>query len=329
MSQLFPILDKNLKLIIMKNLFKIRNLTVLLCLFVLSISCNDDDDPAPPVDNSITGLASETPDLSILVKALQRAELAGTLQASGTYTVFAPTNTAFTAFLATTPYATIDEVPKEALTQILLNHVITTKLIAADLTTSYIKTLAKGSASATNTLSMYVNTSTGVELNGGATVTTPNIMASNGVIHIVNQVIGLPTIVTHATANSNFTTLVGLLDGQGLVPTLDGTASSPFTVFAPTNGAFTTFETQNPGTLASLTSAQVTSVLTYHVVAGANVLSTEIPTTPITTLETGTFTIAGTVITDEEMRNTNIVAFDIQCSNGVIHVIDNVLLPML
>jgi uncharacterized surface protein with fasciclin (FAS1) repeats len=61
-------------------------------------------------------------------------------------------------------------------------------------------------------------------------------MASNGVIHIVEQVIGLPTIVTHATANSNFTTLVGLLDKQGLVPTLGGTASSPFTVFAPSNG---------------------------------------------------------------------------------------------
>jgi uncharacterized surface protein with fasciclin (FAS1) repeats len=66
-------------------------------------------------------------------------------------------------------------------------------------------------------------------------------MALNGVIHIVEQVIGLPTIVTHAL-NSNFTTLVGLLDKQGLVPTLGGTASSPFTVFAPSNGAFATLK---------------------------------------------------------------------------------------
>jgi uncharacterized surface protein with fasciclin (FAS1) repeats len=70
------------------------------------------------------------------------------------------------------------------------------------------------------------------------------------------------------------------LNKQGLVPTLGGTASSPFTVFAPSNG-FCNFERQNPGTLASLTSAQVTSVLTYHVVAGANVLSTGIPTTQL------------------------------------------------
>ncbi len=311
----------------MKNLFKIQNLALILSLFILLISCNNDDEKSTPVDNSITGLALQTPDLSILVQALQKAGLAATLQESGTYTVFAPTNTAFTAFLTANSFATINEVPNALLTQILLNHVISTKLTASDLTTGYIKTLAKGIASATNTLSMYVNTSAGVTLNGGPKVTTPNIMASNGVIHLVDKVIGLPTIVTHAAANSNFTTLVGLLDKQGLVPTLNGTDKSPFTVFAPTNGAFTTFEMQNPGTLASLTSNQVTSVLTYHVVAGANVLSTGIPTTPITTLETGKFTIAGKVITDERMRNTNIAAVDVQCSNGVIHVIDNVLLP--
>jgi uncharacterized surface protein with fasciclin (FAS1) repeats len=160
-------------------------------------------------------------------------------------------------------------------------------------------------------------------------VVTADIEASNGVIHVVDNVIGLPTVVNHAIANPNFTTLVGLVSGAGLVPTLSGTAGSPFTVFAPTNTAFTTFETQNPGVLASLNSTQVSSVLTYHVVGGANVLSTEIPTTPITTLESGTFTISGTTITDEANRQTGIVAVDIQGSNGVIHVINNILLPNL
>ena len=97
-----------------------------------------------------------------------------------------------------------------------------------------------------------------------------------------------------------------MLTNQGLIPTLEGTVGSPFTVFAPTNSAFTTFESQNPGTLASLSSSQVTNVLTYHVVGGANVLSTGIPTTPITTLQGDTFTIAGTVITDQQSRQTNI-----------------------
>ena len=134
-------------------------------------------------------------------------------------------------------------------------------------------------------------------------------------------------IIENAVNSKDHTTLVAAVKAADLVETLQG--KGPFTVFAPTNGAFTAFETANPGVLASLTPNQVTSVLTYHVVAGANVLSNGIPTTPITTLETGTFTVAGTVITDEQLRTTNIVVVDVQCSNGVIHAVDNVLLPTL
>ena len=179
---------------------------------------------------------------------------------------------------------------------------------------------------------MFVNTSSGVRLNGVSSVTSADVVASNGVVHIVDAVIGLPTVVTHALANPNFTNLVDALTSEGqpdFVGILSGTASSPFTVFAPSNAAFTAFETENPGTLASLTPAQLTSVLSYHVVAGANVLSNAIPSGPITTYETGTFTVSGTVITDEAARQTNIVAVDVQASNGVIHVLDNIILPDL
>ena len=195
------------------------------------------------------------------------------------------------------------------------------------------KTLALGSASTTNNLSMFVNvTNSGVRLNGVASVTTADIRASNGVIHVVDAVIDLPTIVTHATANPNFSTLVGALTSTGqpdFVGILSGNTNAPFTVFAPSNDAFARFENQNPGTLASLTPAQLTAVLTYHVVTGANVLSTGIPSGPITTFETGTFTVNGTTITDEAGRQTNIVAVDVQAANGVIHVLDNVILPNL
>ena len=313
----------------MKNYAKLIKLTLLVVTTSLMFSCSDDDDALVVENNSIAAIASRASDLSILVSALERADLVTTLDGTGPYTVFAPTNAAFTSFLNANGFANLEAVPVAALKEILLNHVVSGTNLSTSLTTTYIKTLAKGTASSTNTLSMFVNTASGVRLNGVSSVVTADIVATNGVIHIVDAVIGLPTVVTHAAANPNFTTLVSLLDGQGLVPTLAGTTSSPFTVFAPSNAAFTAFETQNPGTLASLSSAQVTSVLTYHVVAGANVLSTGIPTTPITTLETGTFTIAGTVITDEANRQTNIVAVDVQASNGVIHVIDNVLLPTL
>ena len=287
-------------------------------------SCSDDD--SPQQNNSITDIASENPNFSILVEALSRADLAETLDQEGSYTVFAPTNEAFMNFLDDNGFESLDDVPLPTLTQVLLNHVVSGTNLSSGLTTGYVKTLATGSASYTNTLSMFINTASGVRLNGVSSVTTADIIADNGVIHVVDAVIGLPTIVTHATANPNFSTLATLLTQQELVGTLNGTASSPFTVFAPLNSAF---DTATLNLYGGLNSTQKTAVLTYHVVPGANVLSNAIPSGPITTFETGTFTISGTVITDEQSRATNIVATDVQASNGVIHAVNQVLLPNL
>lgn len=329
---MFANLAETLNKITMKNLIKKLSLV---CIAITVLSCSDDDNNSNQ-PQTIAEIASGNPNLSILVQALSRAGLVSTFDSPGDFTVFAPTNDKFEAFLDANGFADINAVPLPLLTEVLKNHVVSGSFYSDELETGYVKTLAKGSASSTNTLSMYIDLTSGVKINGGASngganvvLASADIEASNGVIHVVDNVIGLPTVVNHAIANPNFTTLVGLVSGAGLVPTLSGTAGSPFTVFAPTNGAFTTFETQNPGVLASLNSTQVTSVLTYHVVGGANVLSTGIPTTPITTLETGTFTISGTTITDEANRQTGIIAVDVQGSNGVIHVINNVLLPNL
>ena len=320
----------------MKNVSKIRNWALIVLFSVVAVSCDDDDNNVV-VDNTITGKASTTANLSILVQALVKADLATTLKGAGPFTVFAPTNEAFATFLATTPYATINDVPKEALTQILLNHVVTGTVKSTDLTTGYIKTLAKGSASTINTLSMYVNTSSGVKLNGIATVTTADIMASNGVIHIVDKVIDLPTIVTHAAANGNFSTLVSVLNRSGqpnFITALSGTG--PFTVFAPTNAAFTALNTElAPGGIAGVSAANLTKILQYHVVSPANVLAASFTegqvVTPILT-PAQTFTIqltGGAKIKDANNRISNIIITDVQCSNGVIHAIDKVLLPIL
>jgi uncharacterized surface protein with fasciclin (FAS1) repeats len=320
----------------MKNVSKIKNWALIVLFSIAAVSCDDDDNNVV-VDNTITGKATATANLSILVQALVKADLATTLKGAGPYTVFAPTNEAFTAFLATTPYATINDVPKEALTQILLNHVVTGAVKSTDLTTGYIKTLAKGTASTTNTLSMYVNTSSGVKLNGIATVTTADIMASNGVIHIVDKVIDLPTIVTHAAANANFSTLVSVLNRSGQPNFITAlSATGPFTVFAPTNAAFTALNTElAPGGIAGVSAANLTKVLQYHVVSPANVLAASLTegqiVTPILT-PAQTFTIqlsGGAKIKDINNRISNIIITDVQCSNGVIHAIDKVLLPTL
>jgi uncharacterized surface protein with fasciclin (FAS1) repeats len=315
----------------MKNFAKLIKLTLLAVSSTLMFSCSDEDSTTSSI-SSISDVASRSSDLTILVEALEKTDLLDVLDQNGSYTVFAPTNDAFNTFLEDNNYNSLDDVPLDALKEILLNHVLSGANLASNLRTGYVKTLGKGSASTTNTLSMFINTSSGVRLNGVSSVVIANIGASNGVIHVVDAVIGLPTIVTHALANPNFSSLVGALTSNGqpdFVGILSGTTNAPFTVFAPSNESFETFESQNPGTLASLNASQLTSVLSYHVVAGANVLSNAIPSGPITTFETGTFTITGTTITDEAMRQTNIVAVDVQAANGVIHVINNVILPEL
>lgn len=315
----------------MKNFAKLIKLTLLVVTSTLMFSCSEDD--SSNQDRTLSEFFSRNPEFTNLYAALEKADLVETLNQGGTFTVFAPTNAAFVEFLAVNGFENLEAVPTPVLREVLLNHVLNTRVPSSDVSTGYVKTLGKGSASTTNTLSMFINVSeSGVRINGVASVTAFDINANNGVIHVVDAVIGLPTIVTHALANPNFSNLVGALTSPGqpdFVGILSGNTNAPFTVFAPSNAAFARFESQNPGTLASLTSGQLTSVLTYHVVAGANVLSNGIPSGPITTLETGTFTVNGTTITDEAGRQTGIVAVDVQAANGVIHVLDNVILPNL
>lgn len=316
----------------MKILSKLKIAFAIIALTSFTISCDNDD---MPVDNTITGIAKANPNLTTLVQALVKADLAGTLQGAGPFTVFAPTDAAFAAFLKTTPYATLNDVPKDVLTQILLNHVVSGKVKSTDLSTGYVKTLAKSATSGTNTMSMYVDLASGVKLNGVSKVTIADVMASNGVVHVVDAVINLPTIVTHATANANFTSLVGALTKAGqpnFVGILSGTG--PFTVFAPTNDAFTAFNTElAPGGIAGVSNANLTKVLQYHVVNG-NILAASLTEGQIvSTLQTPqTFTVqltGGAKIKDINNRISTIVATDVQCSNGVIHVLNKVLLPTL
>jgi len=313
---------------------------LLLTSFLGLTGCSDDD--GSNGQNSIADIAARNANLSTLVDALERTNLTATLDGSGSFTVFAPTNDAFDAFLNANGFATIDDVPVATLKEVLLNHVISGENTSGDLMTGYLKTMAKGSASATNTLSMYINTSSGVKINGGlsnggATVTTADVMASNGVIHIVDGVIGLPTVTNHAIANPDFAVLVQALtrdDMPDFAGTLSGTTSSPFTVFAPTNAAFTSLlgELSLTG-LNQIPQATLEETLKYHVVTGANVLSTALTDNmEVQTLAGQPFTVnleGGASITDANNRVSNIVATDVQASNGVVHVVNKVLLPNL
>lgn len=323
----------------MKNVFK----TFAMIAFVLSLNaCSDDDNNnKAPQAKTIATIASETPDLSILVQALDRAGLVQTFNSAGDYTVFAPTNAAFQQFLTANGFTSLEQVPLPLLTEVLKNHVLAESLESTELSSSYYKTLAKGSASSTNTLSMFINVASGVVINGGTTngganviTSMANIKASNGVIHIVDHVIGLPSVVNHAIANPNFSSLVGALTSEGqpnFVSILSGTG--PFTIFAPTNDAFTSLSAELAEMNFTPTSSQLTTILQYHVVSPANVLAATITDGQVVTpLAGGTFTIntvGGVKITDGSGRVSNIIATDVQATNGVIHAIDKVLLPAL
>lgn len=323
----------------MKNLLKTKVIGILAFIALFAVSCTNEttenEMESKTNDIPFSQVVIENPDFSMFEEAMNLTGMNPSSTAKGKgFTFFAPTNAAFNAFLKTTPYKSLLEVPRAVLVQILSNHSINERLLAKDLKTGYIKTNAIGSASNTNTLSMFVDTSKGVRLNGASNVIKANILIPNGVIHMVDTVIPLPTIVTHAIANNNFTSLVGALTSPGqpdFVTILSG--NGPFTVFAPTNAAFTALNSElAPGGIAGVSAANLTKVLQYHVVAGANVLSTQLSNNQVVPSFLGqdvTVKFTPTRLVDVNNRNCNLIAFDVQCTNGVIHVLERVLLPSL
>ena len=307
-------------------------LLMLVLPFMLLTSCDENDTPDP---QNIVEVASADAQFSSLVAALQRANLVSTLEGTGPFTVFAPTDAAFDQFLSDNGFASLDDVPVNVLTQVLLNHVVGGTVRAADLSTGYVSTSATES-STSNPLSMYVDLTSGVQLNGISEVTTADVSASNGVIHIVDAVIGVPTVVTHALSNPDFSILVAALTRADLNADFVGILSGdgPFTVFAPTNAAFEALLASNDNwdSLDDIPAATLEAVLSYHVVNGANVLSSSLSDGQVVeTFEGSSFTIniadGNVSIEDGQGGNAGIAAVDVQAGNGVVHVLNSVILP--
>ncbi|MDP2771043.1 MAG: fasciclin domain-containing protein [Giesbergeria sp.] len=282
-----------------------------------------DDEP----HRNIIEVAQNTPDLSILVEAVVAAGLAPTLSA-GTLTVFAPTNAAFAALLTelgVSKQALLANKP--LLTAVLTYHVLSSTVSLASVTVGKAITPVGGGF-------FKIESAGGLKITDGrnrvSNITATDIQASNGVVHLVDRVL-LPAnqdIVATAQALPDFSILVEAVVAAGLVETLQGTG--PFTVFAPTNTAFAALLAELGVSKAALLAdkALLTKVLTYHVV-GARVLKAEVPVgAAIATVQGQTFMVDTSLkITDQKQRTTSIVATDVFTSNGVIHVVDRVLLP--
>jgi uncharacterized surface protein with fasciclin (FAS1) repeats len=290
-------------------------------------ACGGGDDAQAPAD--IVGVLQAQPEFSILVEAVVAAGLAPTLKSAGPFTVFAPTNAAFVKLLAEL------KVTKEALfantallTRVLTYHVLAAKVPAASVSVGKtITTVETGVFKIESTGGLKITD----ESNRPSNITLTDVAASNGVIHVIDTVL-LPsdkTIVDVAVSLApEFSTLVAAVTAAGLADALKGTG--PFTVFAPTNAAFEAAFLELGISAADLLANKtlLTSVLTYHVVP-ARVLKAEVPIgKPITSVQGETFTIdASLKITDQRARVAGIIATDVFASNGVIHVIDKVILP--
>ena len=316
---------------------------------LLFAGCGDDGgntapDAPPTGPVSILATAQATPSLSSLVAAVEFAsdnnDLVNLLADPGTLTVFAPTNAAFDALaveITGTAGATATDllVPanKALVKSVLQYHVLTTKVNAAGIQFGKAIVPAGGSF-------FKITAGTPPVIQDGrnrtANITATDIEATNGVVHLIDKVI-LPAdknIVETAQAAAagtppEFSILVEAVVAANLVTTLSGTG--PFTVFAPTDAAFAAALTELGLTKAQLlASPLLDEILTYHVVSG-RVLAADVPVgTPITTVEGGTFTISSALaISDEQSpaRTSNIDDTDIFTENGVIHVIDKVILP--
>ncbi len=293
------------------------------------VACKDDDEDV----KTIVQLAQGDANLSTLVAALERADLATTLSGTGPFTVFAPTNAAFADLLKSLNLTKLEDVPVATLKSILLYHVVSGEVRSTQLTTGYVNSLSPFS-NTTNTLSLYVETGSGVKINKSVSVTTADLAASNGVVHVVDKVIVPPTVVNIALDNANFSSLVAALTradlGVDYVTLLSG--AGPFTVFAPTNAAFAALLTElNLPNLAAVPAATLNAVLQYHVVNNANVRSSALTNGQVVTTFGGAkFTVntgSGAKITDAKSRVANIAIVDVQASNGVVHAIDKVILP--
>jgi transforming growth factor-beta-induced protein len=294
-------------------------LIAMMGIFILT-GCEKEEQTTPVADMTIAEYALSDDNFSILVQALTKAELVNVLNGEGNFTVFAPTNAAFTALFSQLGISGIADLSKETLTPILLYHVLGTEAKSSMITSGYYNTLSPAQGS---NLSLKVDVSSGVKLNKTTSVTTADVDVKNGVIHVIDKVLLPPSVVDLALENDSFSILVQAVVKAGLVETLSG--SGPFTIFAPTNAAFESlFATLGISGIADLTAAQLIPILTYHVVSG-NVRSTQLSAGTVETLN-GPISVT---LAPAPAINTNsmIVATDVQASNGVIHVINKVLLP--
>ena len=298
-----------------------KTVTMLVALLMLSaiplnVSADENDDI--PTNAASTGVHDS------LVAALAHADLVTTLQGDGPFTVFAPTDDAFAAAgIDLTTFDTDEE--NATLSDILLYHVYSGAVNAADVTDGLTVTMVNGDEAS-------FTVTNGTVMIGDATVTTADVTSSNGIIHVIDTVLMppadpvTPDIPTVASSTGVHTSLVAAVVQAGLLETLQG--DGPFTVFAPTDQAFVDAGVDLADFDGDEGVAALANILAYHVTMGAVTSDALTDGMSITMLNQDETTV--NIDSDGVMINdANVTAADVLASNGVIHVIDKVLMPAM
>ncbi len=278
---------------------------------------------ATPAPKTVADVVVGSDNHSTLEAAVTAAGLVETLSGEGPFTVFAPTDAAFAALPAGALDALLAD-PSGDLTQILLYHVVSAKALSTDLKDGQVISTVNGKE-----LTVSVNEQ-GILING-IKVSTADIAAKNGVVHVLDAVLLPPappapsnTVVDVIVNSENHNTLEAAVVAAGLVETLNG--AGPFTIFAPTDAAFAALPAGTVETLLKDPSGDLTKILLYHAV-GAKARSTDLSNgQSIATIHGASVTV--TINTDGVfINNAKVTVADVETTNGVVHVIDAVLLP--
>ncbi len=318
---------------------KILKILSISLLFISMHSCSkDENEPQMVIQKTIFEHVASSMNYSYLLYALQKTDLDDILNGDGNFTLYAPNNRAFIGFLMRRGYSALDEIPTEALKKLLLNHVMPGQIRYRDFKSGYYTTAA-GSDVNDRPLSIYINqVNMRVTLNGSSRIVQGNINASNGVIHAVNAVIPIPSLVTFVLADPNLYNLSLALTRDDLTedfPTIlnteNGRAPAPLTVFAPNNMAFVDLLNElEIDRLNLIDEPTLNLTLNHHVLGETNALSSDLSDNLTLSTLGGDITANvsdGVSLIDGNARVSKIIASDIQANNGVLHIIDKVILP--
>ena len=372
----------------MKMINKISKLIAVLTVILFAVSCEKNDEPAVKKFSSIAEILSNDPaNYSVLKKGLETVQLYTPFTNNGSYTVFAPNNASFAAYTSTnfpsgiteailtstTTPLTVNQISE--LKRVLMYHVISIATYSKDIPNKdYLKSFSPFGTSTSISLSTFFNKTTGVVINGGvanggAEVTKADIDASNGVVHTINSVLKLPTLVNQVVANPNLSSLLAKVTDPTQTPSATGSVFSQINglvlstqLFAPNNDAFSAATTYLNG--KSVT--EISKILRYHIATagtftrtenigtspgninnGSSSNSTFLPSNATTDATVTTRANVGVTAAFQMFRiqmnslkifelpasttipASNMKTVNIHTSTGIIHIVDRVLQPTL